>query len=466
MTDRLDTPPAPPDADPLGVDEELVRDIEALVEGGQRGMVLNLVADLRAGDLAQIVAHLPAEEAQDLVGWLPREAVAAVLPELEAARLGRVLADVGTPELVDLLDRMETDDQADVLADLAESDEAAAAAALPRLEDAADVRRLLAYDEETAGGLMSTEYVAVPAGATVAEATEEVRRCADQVDPVYVVYTVDAAGALAGVIPLKRLLLSPAGTPVAELSVVDIVKVAPEVDQEEVARIMERYDLVALPVVEADGTLLGRITIDDVVDVIREEAEEDLQRAAGISGEEELSASVFAVSRGRLVWLLLGLAGAYVSGLVIVGFEGALQVAPVLALFIPIVMAMAGNVGIQSSAIAVQGLASGDLWRSDLGRRVGKELGVALVNGAVLSLALALIVVLSGFGEDTARLALTAALALMIVIVLSTLVGATVPLVLARVGVDPALAMGPFITVSNDILGLTVFFIVASLLYL
>ncbi len=245
-----------------------------------------------------------------------------------------------------------------------------------------------------------------------------------------------------------------------------MVSVEPDLDQEDVARIMERYDLVALPVVSAGGRLLGRITIDDVMNVIREEAEEDLQRAVGITGEEELSSSVFAVSRGRLVWLLLGLVGAYVSGLVIVGFEDALQMAPVLALFIPIVMAMAGNAGIQSSAIAVQGLASGDLWRGDLARRIGKELAVALINGAVLAWALGLIVIVSGFGDDTQRLALTAALSLLIVIVLSTLVGATVPLVLSRVGIDPALAMGPFITVSNDILGLTVFFLMATLLYL
>jgi magnesium transporter len=454
--------PAPPDA-PTLVDDELVEAVVDLVEAGHRGHVLNLVADLRPADLAALLQHLPPDLARVAFRWLPDEVTSRALPELESAERADLLDGLTTPELVALIDPLPSDDQADVLADV---DITQAEDVLVQLEDANDIEALLSYGEDTAGGLMATEVVAVPLTATVAEATEAVRSNAEAVDPVFAVFAVDEEDKLAGVVPLKRLLLSPADTQIHAVCEGDVVSVEPDLDQEEVARIMERYDLVALPVVSAGGRLLGRITIDDVMNVIREEAEEDLQRAVGITGEEELSSSVFAVSRGRLVWLLLGLCGAYVSGLVIVGFEDALTVAPVLALFIPIVMAMAGNAGIQSSAIAVQGLASGDLWRSDLARRIGKELGVALINGVVLAVALAGIVVLSGFGDDTSRLALTAAFALLIVIVLSTLVGATVPLALNRVGIDPALAMGPFITVSNDILGLTVFFLVATLLYL
>ena len=458
------TEPAAPPAEPVAlVDEELVQAVADLVAAGHRGHVLNLVADLRPADVAALLQHLPPELARVAFRWLPDEATSRALPELESAERIELLDGLSTAELVLLIDPLDTDDQADVLADV---DVTQADDVLVQLEDAQDVEALLSYREDSAGGIMATEVVAVPLSATVAEATEAVRTNADVVDPVFVVYAIDEEDKLAGVIPLKRLLLTPADATVASIIEPDVVSVEPDLDQEDVARIMERYDLVALPVVSAGGRLLGRITIDDVVDVIREEAEEDLQRAVGITGEEELSSSVFAVSRGRLVWLLLGLVGAYVSGLVIVGFEEALTVAPVLALFIPIVMAMAGNAGIQSSAIAVQGLASGDLWRSDLARRLGKELAVALLNGLVLAVALAGIVVFSGFGDDPTRLALTAALALMIVIVLSTLVGATVPLALNRVGIDPALAMGPFITVSNDILGLTIFFVVATLLYL
>ncbi|MEM6325743.1 MAG: CBS domain-containing protein, partial [Bacteroidota bacterium] len=311
-------PAVQPAPAPIEVDEDLVRDVGALVEGDQRGMVLNLIADLRPADVARIVAHLPRGDARRLFEWIPQEISADVLPELESAIRGDLLDDLSAPEIVDLLDRLETDDQADVLGDLAETDAETVQEVLPQLEDALDVRQLLTYDEETAGGLMSTDYVAVREAATVAEATEEVRRCAETIDPVYVVYAVDGSGVLTGVVPLKRLLLSPAHARIEEMANADFVTVEPDEDQEEVARIMERYDLVALPVVTSKGRLLGRITIDDVVDVIRDEAEEDLQRAVGITGEEEFSSSILAVSRGRLVWLLLGLVGAYVSGLVIV----------------------------------------------------------------------------------------------------------------------------------------------------
>ena len=452
-----------PESATLVVDDELVHVVAELVEAGHRGHVVNLVADLRPADMASLLHHLPPDLARVAFRWLPEEITSQALPELESSERIDLLDGLSTADLVALIDPLATDDQADVLADV---DITQADDVLVRLEDSSDVEALLSYDEDTAGGLMATEVVVVPTTATVAEATEAVREQAEAVDPVFAVYAVDEEGRLAGVLPLKRLLLSRATRPVSEIAETDLVSVEPDLDQEEVARIMERYDLVVLPVVSAGGRLLGRITIDDVVDVIREEAEEDLQRAVGITGEEELSSSVFAVSRGRLIWLLLGLVGAFVSGLVIVGFEEALAVAPVLALFIPIVMAMAGNAGIQSSAIAVQGLASGDLWRGDLLRRIGKELAVALINGAVLAVALAIIVMVSGFGDNTRRLALTAAIALQIVIVLSTLIGATVPLVLNRVGIDPALAMGPFITVSNDILGLAIFFATATLLYL
>ena len=447
----------------MAVDEEFVGNVEVLIGDGQQGMVLNLVADLHPADTAQLLQHLPAEASETLFQWLPSEQSSAVLPELESTQRSDFLEDVPAGELIELLDQMDTDDAADVLADV---DEEVAEEVVPQLEDAEDVEALLSYAEDTAGGLMETDYVAVQGHATVAEATEEVRRMAEDVDDPYVVYVVDEGERLMGLVPLKRLLLARATTVIDDIADTDFVKVQPGLDQEEVANIMDRYDLIALPVVSEDGQLLGRITIDDIVDVIREEAEEDLQRVSGITGDEEFSASVFAISRGRILWLLLWLCGAYISGLVIVGFEEALQVAPVLVLFIPVVMAMAGNAGIQSSAIAVQGLASGTLWGSNVFRRLGKELAVALINGAILAVALGVIVVVSGFGENTERLAVTAGIALMIVIVLATIIGATVPLVLSRLRIDPALAMGPFIMVSNDILGLLVFFVVATVLYL
>ncbi len=452
----------------IEVDETLVDDIGTLLRDGQRGMVLNLVADLHAADLADLILHLSPDDADSLFGWLPEEKAGAVLPELETARRSDLLDEMPPSEIVSLLDEIDTDDAADVLADLPDE---VAEQVLPQLEDAAEVEALLHFGDETAGGLMETDYVSTRVTATVDHATEELRRCAAEVDPVYVVYVLDQDDRLVGLVDLKTLVLARGSAAVADIMDAEVVSVEPDLDQEEVARIMERYDLVALPVVSADGRMIGRITIDDIVDVIRDEAEEDLQRASGIAGDEEITASIFAISKGRLIWLMIGLVGAYGSGLVIRGFEGALEAAAVLAMFIPIVMAMAGNAGIQSSAIAVQGLASGDLWSSDVVKRIGKELAVALLNGVALAIALALIVLVmgavGGLGDaDTTRLALTSAVSLLIVIVLATVLGATIPLLLDRVGIDPALATGPFITTSNDIIGLAVFFGVASVLYL
>ncbi|MEL6610682.1 MAG: magnesium transporter [Bacteroidota bacterium] len=450
---------------PLDVDEELVENVRALIEDGQAAMVRTLAVDLHPADLAQLMSHLPPEQSQTLLGWLPTERGGLVLPELESAYRADLLDEVSPAELVALIDEIDTDDAADVIADLPAD---VFARVLPQLEDRAEVEHLLGYDEETAGGLMEVDYVVVNEDATVAEATEAVRACAEEVDQVYAVYVVDAQRRLQGIVPLKRLLLAREGRPVRDLMITDIVTTEPDEDQEEVARLMERYDLIALPVVSADGVLLGRITIDDIVDVIRDEAEEDLQRASGIAGDEELSASVLQITRGRLGWLLLGLVGAFLSGLVIKGFEGSLERATVLAVFIPVVMAMAGNAGIQSAAIAVQGLASGDLWGSDLLRRLGKELVVATLNGVVLAVVLGVaVLVLPGFAEGAGgALAATVALSLFLVVIIATGIGATVPLLLAKAGIDPALAMGPFITVSNDILGLAVYFAIASVLFL
>ncbi|NBC17618.1 MAG: magnesium transporter [Bacteroidetes bacterium] len=447
----------------LEVDGELVENIATLLRAQQQGMVLNLVADLYPADLARLLSHLPFDEARRLFRWMPPEQGSDVLAELDSAFRADLLEEERPQRLTALLDDLDTDDAADVLADL--SDEVALRI-LPDLEYADDLRELLGYGEETAGGIMAREYVAVPIDWTVADVTEEVRRNAETVEEIYAVFVIDEAETLQGVITLKRLLLSQADARIDSVMNEDFISVTTDVDQEEVARIMERYDLVSLPVVDGIGRLVGRITIDDVVDVIRDEAEEDIQRMSGMSGDEEPTDSVLRITRGRLPWLLLGLVGAGLSGLVIGSFEDALEQAVVLATFIPIVMAMAGNAGIQSSSIVVQGLASGDVWASDVWRRLGKEVLVASINGVALAVLLAAFVLIAALGLDTARLALTAGLSLFLVILLATCIGTTVPLFLHRFDIDPALATGPFITTSNDIIGLAVFFLLATLLYL
>lgn len=448
----------------LEVDGDLVNDIAALLNSGTDGMVTNLVADLYPADLALLLSHLSSEGAERLFELLPNEKAGQVLAELDDAFRARLLQEAHTDRLTELLEQLESDDAADVLADLPPD---VAYEVLPRLEDSEDVRELLGYDEESAGGIMGREFVAVPRDWTVGEATEELRRKADEVQDVYALFVLDEDQKLIGTISLKRLLLTSAGTRVDEIMDSDLITTTPNVDQEEVGRIMQRYDLVSLPVVAADGLMLGRITIDDIVDVIREEAEEDIQLMSGMSGSEEPTDSVYRIIKGRLPWLLVGMFGAGLSGMVIGRFEDVLEEAVVLAAFIPVVMAMAGNAGIQSSAIVVQGLASGEVWSTDVVRRIGKELSVALLNGIVLALVLGVAVLLLPI-ESTSitNLAITAALSMLTVIVLATIIGTTVPLLLVRFKIDPALATGPFITTSNDILGLAVYFLLATMIYL
>ncbi len=455
----------------LEVDAEMVDGIESLVDAGQQAMVLNVIADLHAADVAILISHLPFDYARKLFEWLSIEQAGDLLPELDSALRNGLLEEEQPSRVTALLDELESDDATDVVAELPEE---LVRAVLPQLEDEEDVRELLAYDEESAGGLMAREYVSVPGTLNVSEVTEEVRREAENIEQIYVVYVIDEEGKLEGFVTLKKLLLSAASRQISDIMKTEFVSVNVDLDQEEVARVMERYDLVALPVVDDERVLVGRITIDDVVDVIREEAEEDIQLMSGVTGGEDPTDSVLSITRGRLPWLLVGLIGAGLSGFVIGGFEHALDKAVVLAAFIPIMMATAGNVGIQSSAIIVQGLASGEVWNTDIFTRLGKETAVALINGIALSLVLGLaVIVIPMFSESVAGvidnaylLALTAGLSLLAVILLATAIGTTVPLLLHRSGIDPAIATGPFITTSSDIIGLTVYFLIATFLYL
>ena len=453
----------------IDLDSELIADISTLIESGQRGMVMNILMDLHPADLASIVSHINRDLAHQVLEWLPVVTAGEVLAELDDDYRADLADAISNERLTAMIDELDTDDAADVLADLPLE---LAEKILPGLEDAEDVKELLAYEEESAGGLMATEFVSVMGTQTVADATEEVRAHADAIAEIFALFVVDDLDRLLGIVPMKKLLLSPAHARIEDIMDDDIISVPTSMDQEDVARLMERYDLVTLPVVDDGGCLVGRITIDDIVDVIRDEAEEDIQRMSGVAGGEEATDSVLRISRGRLPWLLVGMAGASLAAMVILSFESSLAAASILAGFIPIVMATAGNAGIQSSAIAVQGLASGDIWASDLKRRLTKELSVALLNGMAAATVLGTAIMILGtifsdkLGGDPAQLAYTAAISLLIVIVIATTIGAMIPLMLDKIGIDPALATGPFITTSNDIIGILIFFLLADWLYL
>lgn len=452
----------PPHSGLLEVDESVVNDIVTLLSEGQRGMVLNLVADLYPADVALLLRRLPDDEAQRLFRWLPPELGSDVVAEMEDAVRAALMEELAPETLTDLIDVLDTDDAADVLADLPEE---TALQVLPDLGDAEDLTELLEYGEETAGGIMAREYVAIPPDWTLQEATEEVRRNAADVEEVYTAYVVDENGTLLGTLSLKQLLLSAGSVKVRDVMDPDLISVAPEVDQEEVGRVVRRYDLVSVPVVDESGRMMGRITVDDVVDVIRDEAEEDIQLMSGLTGQEGTVDTAVEVSRGRLPWLILGLVGSGLSGTVIGVFEATLEQAVVLATFIPIVTAMGGNAAVQSAAIAVQGLGSGELWLSDAFKRIGKEMVVALLNGVVVAALLCGTVAALGMGNVTMLVA-TLGLTMLCVSLVATTNGALIPFLLTWLGVDPASAMGPFVTTLNDILGLAIYFLIATALYL
>jgi len=458
-------PETPIDDRPAGlleVDASLVDDITALLTHGQRGMVLNLVADLYPADIALLLRHVPFDEARRLLRWLPPDIAGDTVAELEDTFRAALLEDLPQHNLTQLLDALDTDDAADVLADLPEE---VALDLLPTLEDTEDLTELLDYGEETAGGLMAREFLSIRPEWTFAEATEQVRRSSEEVDELYTAYVTDADGTLVGVLSLKQLLLSPADALVRDVMETEFISVTTGVDQEEVGRIVQRYDLVSVPVLDEHGRLMGRITIDDVVDVIRDEAEEDIQIMSGLTGDEGTADTIFRISRGRLPWLIVGLVGSGLSGSVITTFEGALQQAVVLATFIPIVTAMGGNAAVQSAAIAVQGLSSGELWVDDIFRRVGKEVAVAMLNGAVVAALLCTAVAVFNLG-DPGLLVATLGLTMLAISITATTNGALIPFILTRFGIDPASAMGPFVTTLNDILGLTIYFLIASYIYL
>ncbi len=455
------------------VDAALVAAFSEAIGNGELAAACEQAANLHSADLAHLLGSLPRDEAEHLFDALPAGICAETLADLDETFRQELLEDAPPERILRLVQELETDDAADVLAQV---DDELVDSILPTLADAAAVRRLLSYAPDTAGGIMASELVSVPPQWTVAEATEAVRHNAKTVEEIFVLFVVNGERRLLGFVSLKRLLLSPSDAMVADVMRKDVHSVLATQDQEDAVRIMERYDLVSLAVVDRHRTLLGRITIDDAVDVMRDEAEEDYLRLSGITGEVEHTDKIGRIMRGRLPWLMAGMFGAALAGTVIGIFEEEIRRVSILAAFIPVVMAMAGNAGIQSSAIMIQGLASGELWSVNLMRRLGKEVIVALLNGVALAAALWVVVaVLFAWGpglglvpptQEPLRLAMTAASALFVVVLLAAAIGTTVPLFLTRYGIDPALATGPFITTSNDIVGLVVFFALAMVLYL
>ncbi|HYW94051.1 MAG TPA: magnesium transporter [Bacteroidales bacterium] len=446
---------------------ELTRDyverLREVVEARDEATAVTMLRELHAADIAEIYASLTIEEARFLYLLLEGEKASDVLAELEEDDREEFLRVLPSEVIAEqFIHNMDSDDAADVIADLSEEKKEEVLQYLKDVEQAGDIVDLLSYDEDTAGGLMAKELIRVNENWNIMTALKEMRKQAGEVDEVFYVYVVDDDGILHGTLSLKKLLLATPQQRIKGLYKPDVISVRTNAGSEEVASIMSKYDLVVLPVVDSIGRLMGRITIDDIVDVIQEEAERDYQMASGISADVEPTDSPWMLTRARIPWLLIGLLGGIFVALVISRFETDIKINPQMAFFIPLIAAMAGNVGIQSSAIIVQSIAANTPGIERTARKLAREFLVALMNGVVLG---GLIFVYNFFTTDTLALTFTVSLSLFGVIMFASLFGTLIPLLLHKVKLDPALATGPFITTMNDIMGLVIYFLVGRMMY-
>jgi magnesium transporter len=420
------------------------------------------VEDLYPQDIAEILDEVNLEEAQFIFRLLDEETRPEVLMELDEDVRKRFLRSLSTEEIAQYVDLLDTDDAADLISELPEERQSEVLEQVEDEEQASDIADLLTYDEDTAGGLMAKELIKVNLNWSLPRCVREMRKQAEEVDTVYTVYVVDDDDRLVGTVSLKQMLIAPERTVIKDIYNEDVHAVEAHTPAEEVAQIAEKYDLVVIPVVDQWNRLIGRITVDDVMDVVREETSKDYQMMSGISENIETTDSALIMSRARLPWLLIAMAGGILGSQVIEQYEGQLRVFPEMAIFMPLVASMGGNVGIQSSALIVQGLANNTLGRDGILPKLLKELSVGLLNGLACSL---VILGYAYFFGHPLALSMTISLSMIVVILFAGIFGTVVPLGLKRADLDPALATGPFITTANDIIGLFFYFVIGRLMY-
>jgi len=442
---------------------EYINELRSSIENRDDITALEKLEQLHPADIAEMYENLSLEEITYLVLLLDPEKASDVLVELEEDERESFLEALPSEIIAShFIDNMDSDDAADVIGDLAEEKKQEVLLHIDDVDQASDIVDLLSYNEDSAGGLMAKEMIRVNENWGVTTCIREMRKQAMDLDEIYYIYVVSDENVLLGVLSLKALLLASGSSKVKDIYDADIRSVRTDTGSEEVAQIMEKYDLIVLPVIDSIGRLMGRITIDDVVDVIRDEAEKDYQLASGITTDVETTDSPARLSRARLPWLIIGLLGGIVVSAVIGRFEEDIQINPEMAFFIPLIAAMAGNVGIQSSAIIVQGIASNSLGLESTIRKLGKEVIVALMNGIILA---GILFLYNFFINHNLALTFTVSSSLLVVIMFAALFGTMIPLFLNRLKIDPALATGPFITTMNDIMGLFIYFLMGRILY-
>lgn len=441
------------------ISKDLLAQIEQCIRENNGQELENLLQDVHFADIAEIMEELDDYEASYIFKLLDSEKTAEILLELDEEVREKILRNLSAKEIAEELDELDTDDAADIIGELPQSKKEQVISELEDVEHAKDIVDLLRYDEDTAGGLMGKELVKVNENWNVLTCVKEMRHQAEHVTRVHSIYVVDDEDRLKGRLSLKDLLTTSTKTPISEVYIkkVDYVKVdTPDV---EVARIMQKYDLEAIPVIDELGRLVGRITIDDILDVIKEEADKDYQLAAGITQDVEANDSVYELTKARLPWLLMGMVIEIIASFALKENESAFQKYSTLIIFVPLLSATAGNIGVQASAIVVQGLANGTL--KEFSRKYfSKELTVAMISGSIISL---LLLVYHSVMYQQYQVGLAISLSIIAVILFAATLGTLVPLFLHKNKIDPAIATGPFITTTNDVFGIILYFVIARL---
>ncbi|CEN47130.1 Magnesium transporter mgtE [Capnocytophaga canis] len=440
--------------------DEIIEQIEMFIEEKRNRELISLFEEMHYADIAEIINELDVDQAIYIIRLIGKDKTADIITELDEEFRDKIFEKLSAKEIADELIELDTDDAADIISDLPEERKTEIISYIEDVEHAKDIVDLLRYDEDTAGGLMAKELVKVNENWNVLKCVKEMREQAEFVKRVHSIYVVDDNDVLKGRLSLKDLLTTSTRSNVKDIYIPKVDYVYVTDTAEDVAHIMSKYDLEAIPVVDEMKRLVGRITIDDVVDVIKEEAEKDYQLAAGITHDVEADDSIWKLTKARLPWLLIGMFGGLGAASIINGFQDAMNNFPILLIFIPLIQATAGNVGVQSSAIIVQGLANNSI-DSQLWGRLLKEFMLGLINGLAIA---AIVILVSHFlFEADYMVSTTVAVALVTVIVNAAIIGTFIPIFLHKRGIDPAVATGPFITTSNDVLGILIYFSIAKI---
>lgn len=442
---------------------EYLEHIRSIIEARDEAAARKELSELHPADIAELYQELDLDEAEFLYKLLDDDVAADVLMELDEDDRRKLLSTMPAEEIAkQFIDHLDTDDAVDIIQELDEEDRDEILSHIDDVEQAGDIIDLLKYDEDTAGGLMGTEMIVVNENWSMPECIKQMRMQAEDLDEIYYVYVVDNDSKLRGVLPLKKMITDPSVSKIKHVMEVDPVSVKADTPIDDVALDFEKYDLVAMPVVDSIGRLLGRITVDDVMDQVRESSERDYQLASGLSSDVETDDTLFTQTKARLPWLLIGMAGGIGNSVILRNFEAGFAMDPALALFIPLIGGTGGNVGTQSSAIVVQGLANGSMDMRNSAKQLFKELGVGLINGCIISL---LVLAYNYFfGGVSLATMLSVSLSLMSVVIFASVFGTFVPLTLERFKIDPALATGPFISITNDIIGMVIYMGISTML--